>query len=52
MVKTSSSNVGGVGLTPDWRAKIPHASRPKHKTKAKKKKETQKQYHNKFNKDF
>jgi len=38
VVKTSSSNVGGVGLTPDWKAKIPHASRPKHKTKAKKKK--------------
>ena len=49
MVKTSPSNVGGVGLTTDWRAKIPHASQPKRKTEAKKKK---KQYHNRFNKDF
>lgn len=38
MVKTSPSNVGGVGLTTDWRAKIPHASQPKRKTEAKKKK--------------
>ena len=29
MVKTSSSNGGGVGSIPGWGAKIPHASWPK-----------------------
>ena len=29
VVKTSSSNAGGVGSTPDQGAKIPRASRPK-----------------------
>ena len=28
MVKTSSSNAGGVGLIPAWGVKIPHASWP------------------------
>ena len=31
MVKTSSSNVGGVGSIPGWGTKIPHALRPKKK---------------------
>ena len=36
-VKTSPSNAGGVGSTPDQRAKTPFASsqKPKHKTEAK-----------------
>ena len=38
-----------MGWIPGWEAKIPHALRPK-KTKTKRKK--QKQYCNKFNKDF
>ena len=29
VVKTSPSNAGGVGLTPGWGTKIPHASWPK-----------------------
>ena len=45
MVKTSLSNVGGVGLIPCLAAKIPHL-------KAKKKKKEQKKYCNKFNKDL
>ena len=44
VVKTSASNTGGVGLIPGQGAKIPHASWPK--------KPKQKQYCNKFNKDF
>ena len=35
MVKTSSSNVGGVGSIPGWGTKISHASRPKKKVKQK-----------------
>ena len=31
VVKTSSSNAGGVGLSPGWGANIPHASQPKNK---------------------
>ena len=46
MVKTSSSNAGGVGLIPNWGAKIPCASQPK------KQNIKQKQYCNNFNKDF
>ena len=46
MVKTSSFNAGGVGLIPGHGAKIPHASGPKHQNVK------QKQYCNKFNKDF
>ena len=49
VVKTSPSNAGGVGSTPCWRAKIPHASPPK---KKKREHKQQKQYCNKFNKDF
>ena len=45
MVKTSPSNSGSAGSSPGWGTKIPHASRPKTKTK-------QKQYYSKFNKDF
>ena len=29
VVKTSLSSAWGVGSTPGWEAKIPHASRPK-----------------------
>ena len=46
VVKTSSSNAGGAGLIPGQGAKIPHASRPKNQNIK------QKQYCNKFNKDF
>ena len=46
MVKTSPSNTGGVGLIPGWGAKIPHAAQPKNQNIK------QKQYCNKFNKDF
>ena len=46
VVKTSSFNAGGVGLIPGHGAKIPHASGPKHQNVK------QKQYCNKFNKDF
>ena len=46
MVETSPSNSGGMGLIPDRGAKIPHASRPKNQNIK------QKQYCNKFNKDF
>ena len=56
VVKTSSSNAGGVGSTPDQGAKIPRASRPKSQTnkqkKELKKKKNQKQYCNKSDKDF
>ena len=45
VVKTSSSNVGGVGSIPGWGAKIPHALQPKNQNIK------QKQYCNKFNKD-
>ena len=46
MARTSPSSAGGVGLIPGWGTKIPHASGPK------KKNLKQKQYCNKFNKDF
>ena len=46
VVKTLPSNAGGAGLIPGWGAKIPHTSRPKNQ------KIKQKQYCNKFNKDF
>ena len=46
VVKTSPSNAGGVGLIPGPGAKIPHASWPQNQTIK------QKQYCNKFNKDF
>ena len=46
MVKTSPSSGGGAGSIPGWGAKIPHAPWSKiENTK-------QKQYCNKFNKDF
>ena len=45
-VKTSPSNEGGVGSIPVQGTKIPHASRPKNQNIK------QKQYCNKFNKDF
>ena len=48
-VKTSPSKAGGVGLILDWGAKIPHASGLK---KKKKQNIKQKQYCNKFKKDF
>ena len=46
VVKTSPSNAGGAGLIPGWGAKIPHASQPENQNIK------QKQYCNKFNKDF
>ena len=46
-IKTSPSNAGGAGLTPGWGAEIPHASQPKNQNTKK-----QKQYCNKFNKNF
>ena len=49
MVKLLSSNAGGVGSILGREAKFPHASWPK---KNKNKNTEQKQYYNKFNKDF
>ena len=46
MVKTLLSNAGGAGSIPGQGAKIPHASRPKYQNIK------QKQYCNKFSKDF
>ena len=46
MVKTLPSNAGGVGSIPGQGAKIPHALPPKNQNIK------QKQYCNKFNKDF
>ena len=46
MVKTLPSNAEGVGLIPARRAKIPHALQPKNQNIK------QKQYCNKFKKDF
>ena len=46
MVKTSPSSAGGVGSIPGQGDRIPHASRPKNRNIK------QKQYCNKFNKDF
>ena len=46
VVKTSPSNAGSAGSIPGQGIKIPHASRPKHQNIK------QKQYCNKFNKDF
>ena len=46
MVKTSPSNAGGACSIPGRGAKIPHASRPKNQNVK------QRQYCNKFNKDF
>ena len=46
MVKTSPFNAGGMGSIPCRGAKIPHPSRPKNQNIK------QKQYCNKFNKDF
>ena len=46
VVKTSPSNAGGAGSTPGRGAKIPHAFQPKNQNIK------QKQYCNKFNKDF
>ena len=48
VVKTSPSNAGGASSIPGRGAKIPHATQPKHQNIKKK----QKQYCNKFNKDF
>ena len=46
VVKTSPSNAGGVGSISGWGAKVPHALGPKNQNIK------QKQYCNKFNKDF
>ena len=46
VVKTSPSNAGGAGSIPGRGAKIPHASQPKNQNIK------QKQYCNRFNKDF
>ena len=45
-IKILSSSARGVGLTPGWGAKIPHALQPRIQNIK------QKQYCNKFNKDF
>ena len=46
VVKTLPSNAGDAGLIPGWGAEMPHASQPKNQNIQ------QKQYCNKFNKDF
>ena len=46
VVKTLPFNAQGVGSIPGWEAKILQALRPKHQSIK------QKQYYNKFNKDF
>ena len=46
VVKTLPSHAGGVGSRPGWGAKIAYASQPKNQNLK------QKQYCNKFNKDF
>ena len=46
VVKTLPSNAGGAGSIPGWGAGVPHASRPEGQNTK------QKQYCNKFNKDF
>ena len=46
MVKTLPSNSRGAGSIPGWGAKIPHTAWPKEQNIR------QKQYFNKFNKDF
>ena len=46
MVKTLPSNAGGAGSIPGWGVKIPHASWPKNQNIK------QKQYCDKFNKNF
>ena len=46
VVKTLPSNAGGAGSIPGRGTKIPHASQPKNQSIK------QKQYCNKFNKDF
>ena len=46
MVKALPSNAGGLGSIPGRGVNIPHASRPKNQNRR------QKQYCNKFNKDF
>ena len=46
VIKTSPSNAGGAGSIPGGGAKIPQASRPQNRNIK------QKQYCNKFNKDF
>ena len=46
VVKTLPSNAGGVGLIPGQGDKIPHGLQPKNQNIK------QKQYCNKFNKDF
>ena len=47
VVKTSLSNAGGVGLIPGWGAKISYGLGPENQKHKK-----QKQYFNKFNRDF
>ena len=46
MVKTLPYKAGGLGLIPGWEAKFPFALWPKNQNIK------QKQYYNKFNKDF
>ena len=46
VIRTSPSNAGSMSWIPVWGAKIPHALWPKHQNIK------QKQYCNKFNKDF
>ena len=51
VVKTLPSSASGEGLIPGWGVKIPHALGSK-TPNIKKKNKKQKQYCNKFNKDF
>ena len=46
VVKTLPFNAGGMGLIPGQETRFPHASQSEHKNRK------QKQYCNKFNKDF
>ena len=52
VVKTLPSNAAGAGSIPDQGAKIPHASQPKQNKTKQKNPTKQKQYGNKFSKDF
>ena len=51
-IKTLPSNAEGAGSIIVWEANIPNVSRPSQKKKEKTKPIKQKQYCNKFNKDF
>ena len=52
LVKTLPSNAEGASSIPGHGGKIPHTSKPKTNKQTKNKKTPQKQYCNRFNKDF